>query len=96
MQPIEGNILYSPVTFIGFSIILGIISWSYIQYIPFLLYSNIGLVVTCIILLNKFASRKNTIRWNGGWNALSFTIILYFFVFITMCLNISYIFIKKN
>jgi hypothetical protein len=96
MEPIEGNILYSPVTLIGFSTILGIISWSYIQHIPFLLYSNIGLVVTCIILLNKFAYRKNAIRWNGGWNGLSFTIILYFFVFITMCLNISYIFIKKN
>jgi hypothetical protein len=95
-KPVVGNVLYSPGTFLGFSLMLGIIMWSYIKHIPFLLYSNIGLLITCIILLNKHAYRKNSIRWNGGWDGLSFGIILLFFVFVSTCVTVGYLLVQKN
>jgi len=94
--PVVGNVLYSPATIIGFSIIVGIILWGYITHTMFLVYSNVGVLVTCIILLNTHAYRKNSIRWNGGWDGLSFVIILLFCVFISITMTVGYVLFQKN
>jgi hypothetical protein len=96
MSYLGKNIWYSWESILGFSILLGIIVWSYTKHIAFLLYSNIGLLITCIILLNLFAARTKYKKQNGGWNALSFLLILYPFVFISITMAIGYVMYPKN
>jgi len=89
------NPLYSWESIFGFFVMVSIISWSYVSHIPFLLYSNIGLLVMCIILIYKIAYRKSQLSWNGGWNGMAFGLVLYFFVFVSVSLSIGYMVFKK-
>lgn len=75
--PVVGNVLYSPATIIGFSIIIGIILWGYITHTMFLVYSNVGVLVTCIILLNTHAYRK--IQYDGMAGGMVCHLVLYYY-----------------
>jgi hypothetical protein len=95
MKPIVGNALYSGGSMFGYSIIAGIITWSYLNDISFLLYSTLGLSTLCVAMLRKYAARKGQLKWNGNWNGLSFGLILWFFVFLIVGLTIAYLLYEK-
>ena len=63
-------------------IILGILSYSYINHILLLFYSTLGLLSICLIMI-QLAHRK----YRGGWNGLSIIVILWPFVFAMICLT---------
>jgi hypothetical protein len=95
MKPVVGNALYSWGSLFGYSIIAGIVLWSYLNHLPFILYSALGLSTVCAAMLQKYASRKGQLRWNGNWNGLSFGIILWFFVFLIVSVTIAYLLYEK-
>lgn len=76
------NPFYSWPSIIGFSIIIGIMIWSYMKQIVMITYSTLVLLITCITLIRVVAYNKSD-RW-GGYNGIRFFITLYFFVFVTI------------
>ena len=78
------NPFYSWPSIIGFSIIIGIMIWSYMKQIVMITYSILVLLITCITLIRVVAYNKSDIRWNEGYNGIRFFITLYFFVFVTI------------
>jgi hypothetical protein len=86
--------LYSWPSIGGFSIITGIIIWSYINNILFILYSSLGLFTLCVAMLRIYAYRKEE-KYNGGWNGLSLMVILYPFVFLIVGVAAAYLLYEK-
>lgn len=88
------NPLFSWPSISGFSIILGIIIWSYINHMLFILYSSVGLLIICLSMLRTYAYRKDQ-NYNGGWNGLSFIVILLPFVFLVVGVAAAYLLYEK-
>lgn len=82
----DKDVLYSWRSLIGFSIIIGIFIWSYTNHIGFVLYSTSALFVLCVSMIQTYASRKGK-----GYNALSFFMILWPCVLLTIALAVAYI-----
>ena len=83
------NGLYAWPSILGFSVIIGIIAWSYINNLLFILYSSIGLLSICVVVLRLYVYKKNGV--DGGWNLISLMVYLYFFVFLIVGITISYL-----
>jgi hypothetical protein len=91
------NPLYSWGSIIGFSIIIGIMIWSYMKHIAIITYSTLVLLITCITMIRLYAYNKSSIfiELTGGYNGITLFVTLYFFVFVTIFTTVVYLYLNK-
>ena len=85
----DENVLYSWPSILGFCIMIGILIWSYTNHITTLVYSTSAIFLVCVTMIQIYAPMKK------GYNALSFFVILWPCVFLTIAFTLAY-FIYKN